>query len=80
MSRERAPAAFRKCRNGHYSFQDTCRVCGEAAECVVEWREGDCIACGFLCPSYAYGCDSSVPLTFDRVTKIAGNGHSPDGP
>ncbi len=52
-----------KCKNGHYYQGDTCPHCGEkVAVEEYEQREGDCIACGQLCPDGAYGCNEPSPI------------------
>ena len=48
-----------KCKNGHYFLNvSICPYCGEQYRETVNYREGDCIKCGQLCPGYAYGCIS----------------------
>lgn len=52
------------CKNEHYyeSFNDKCPWCGKESVGSVEYQEGDCIACGGLCPENAYCCPSPQPL------------------
>ena len=51
------------CEEGHHWFkEDSCPFCGKDVKDTVEYREGDCIKCGCLCPNYAYGCTSPEPL------------------
>ncbi len=56
------------CSNNHYFYvskndeNTACPFCNEKSIRMVEYRAGDCIACGNLCPEYAYGCTDSKPL------------------
>lgn len=54
------------CSNGHHSLDNNlCPFCGKKPIKTVEYRDGDCIDCGNLCPSYAYGCNTPYPLKID---------------
>lgn len=56
------------CANGHYFLEiDRCPFCGDQPSRVVEYRSGDCISCGQLCPEFAYGCDHPRPLDIQAV-------------
>ncbi len=56
------------CPNNHYFYAlkkeriTKCPFCNEESVKIVEYRVGDCIACGHLCPEYAYGCTDPNPL------------------
>lgn len=46
------------CKNKHHFVdKDKCPYCGEKAEKTIKAQKGDCIACGQLCPAYAYACN-----------------------
>jgi len=58
-----------KCKNGHFFLDASiCTYCGEQHQDAVEYREGDCIKCGLLCPGYAYGCASPKPIEPNSLT------------
>jgi ribosomal protein L37AE/L43A len=48
--------------NHHFVEKENCPFCGEKAVKTIKAQKGDCIACGQLCPAYAYGCN--VPDEF----------------
>jgi hypothetical protein len=51
------------CSNGHHFLSNSeCPFCSAEPVREVEYREGDCIQCGQLCPVYAYGCSNPAPL------------------
>jgi len=51
------------CQNNHYFFGDIkCPICGKVSEKSVEYREGDCVFCGKLCPEHAYACTEPSPI------------------
>lgn len=51
------------CPNDHHSLdKDHCPFCGLEAVKEMEYRDGDCIDCGNLCPGYAYACNTPYPL------------------
>jgi len=51
------------CSNGHHFLSDKeCPFCSEKPINNIEYREGDCIHCGQLCPGYAYCCDDPKPI------------------
>ena len=50
------------CKEGHFFIESVCPWCGQAPSKEEEYREGDCVACGFLCPGSAYGCDGPRPI------------------
>lgn len=60
-----------KCKNSHYSIitkENTsliCSICGARMEHFSTYQEGDCVACGQLCPSHAYSCTNPHPYKKD---------------
>lgn len=51
------------CSNEHHFLSDKeCPFCSEKPIKEIEYREGDCIHCGLLCPEYAYGCANPKPI------------------
>ena len=59
------------CKNDHYFIKtDKCPFCGEKRIKTYDYREGDCIDCGQLCPGYAYGCTEPNPL--DKEDMLSG--------
>jgi len=62
------------CENKHYFVNsEKCPICGLDSTSSVEYREGDCIDCGQLCPGYAYGCTSPSPLVLEDINDQSGN-------
>lgn len=63
------------CSEKHYFLGESCPFCGKSIIENVEYREGDCIACGQLCPEFAYGCDNPSQIKmgktffFDEIEK-----------
>ena len=61
-----------KCEDGHFSILSDaskdakCTICGKDAKDFAEYMEGDCVACGQLCPSYAYCCATPQPYKNSR--------------
>ena len=52
-----------RCKNGHhYINKEICPYCDEASQNTFEYRQGDCIHCGQLCPEYAYACNDFKPI------------------
>lgn len=43
-------------------LRDTCPLCNSETLKSLPYREGDRIACGFLCPGKADGCCSPDPI------------------
>lgn len=51
------------CTNGHHwILEETCPFCENKSIKTIEYRNGDCIKCGALCPHHAYGCMSPEPI------------------
>lgn len=53
-----------RCTAGHFFLSETCPFCGQSKVQEIEYRSGDCIRCGNLCPEHAYGCNENEPSTF----------------
>jgi hypothetical protein len=58
---------IKKCKNNHYFLKKICPYCKEAVIETIQYREGDCISCSYLCPQYAYGCSSGFPITREEI-------------
>jgi LITAF-like zinc ribbon domain len=58
-----------KCFNGHYFvyIADRCPFCDATVETTVEYRDGDCVSCGALCPVFALSCNSPSLITWDEL-------------
>ena len=55
--------SINKCVNLHFWLKgEKCPFCGEPASEQVEYRSGDCIACGQLCPDSGYCCTDPAPV------------------
>ena len=61
-----------KCLNEHYflRFTDLCPRCGGEIEETFSYLEGDCVSCGLLCPEYAYGCCTPIPITHREMALL----------
>jgi len=53
---------IRKCEEGHYFLEEKCPYCGKEVKECYEERDGDCIACGQLCPDGGYMCSEPYPI------------------
>ena len=76
-----AHAEISRCSNGHYflgSQRDVCPHCGASAVASYEYRSGDCVACGALCPDGAYCCDTPQPVASNEIAATT-NEHPPNG-
>ncbi len=51
-----------KCLSGHHFLSSECPVCNQLSIAELEYRAGDCIACGSLCGAQAYCCDRPRPI------------------
>jgi len=53
--------------------EEACPRCGAAVAERLEYRDGDCIACGgeVLCPGHAYGCDTPDPIDLAELDDAA---------
>lgn len=58
-----------RCVGKHYFLGDTCPWCQSPTIDALEYREGDCVACGCLCGVDAYCCDSPRPIQVIRVPR-----------
>jgi hypothetical protein len=59
---------IKECDNGHFFVGAIreCPVCGISVIArTIPYMAGDCVACGVLCPGYAYGCTSPSPIIPD---------------
>ena len=56
-----------RCENGHHFLGPQCPFCSGGVQVSLEYRDGDCIDCGVLCPGYAYGCASPHPLEREQL-------------
>lgn len=55
--------SIKKCANMHFWIKgEMCPVCGTMFVELVEYRNGDCIACGQLCPDGGYCCTDPAPI------------------
>ena len=61
--KEMRDQCIRRCREGHFFVTELCPFCELPALNFYSYQDGDCVACGCLCPDYAYGCNSYSPLT-----------------
>ena len=52
-----------ECKNGHFFLKETCPFCESPPINFHEYRKGDCIFCGCLCPEFGYCCTDPFPLT-----------------
>lgn len=57
-----------KCNNAHYFIGEKCPICGEDAIEEFQKNEGDCVACGQLCPEGGYACATPQPIINKQQT------------
>ena len=54
---------IKKCAKMHFWIKgEKCPFCGGVCVEQVEYRSGDCISCGQLCPESGYCCTDPAPL------------------
>ena len=51
-----------ECPNKHFFVSKTCPFCDSKPVKEHEYRPGDCVSCGNLCPENAYGCNEPCPI------------------
>jgi hypothetical protein len=58
-----------RCAKGHFFVRNRkdCPLCQSPIQETFEYRQGDCVACGLLCPGYALGCSSPSPIDAEEV-------------
>ena len=59
-----------QCSCGMWFVGEFCPQCGSFRLRNVEFRAGDCVACGGLCSGLAYCCDNPQPLTVDAYDRV----------
>jgi hypothetical protein len=55
-----------RCQENHFFVEDRCPMCGGQRTADYPFWDRDCVACGQLCPAFAYACDSARPLKWSQ--------------
>lgn len=53
-----------ECPSGHFFINGPiCPFCSAEAKKTFLAKNGDCVSCGYFCPTFLFGCNEPSPIT-----------------